>query len=360
VCAVLGRGVNGSKKSPEIIDAIRSIIDVDAAGDPMSEKKWTHQTAEKVADALSEERLSVSATVVRRLLHQMDYSLKSNRKCLSAGHCSDRDAQFNMIMALREEFEQAGDPIISVDTKKKELIGAFKNPGKVWCKEARKVKDHDFRSEAIGIAVPYGIYDPVRNSGLVVVGQSADTPEFAVNCILQWWRSHGNGYYPNSKRLLILADSGGSNGARTRTWKLFLQEKLADECGLTITVAHYPSGASKWNPIEHRMFSEVSKNWAGVPLDSFDTVVNYASSTQTKTGLRVASSHDQRTYQKGVKVSDKQMHTIATTKSESLPLLNYTIAPRMQAICTQPHSNNGATLHTPLSEQATRRDRKSA
>jgi len=326
----------------------------------MSERKWTHQTAEKVADTLTEDGINVSATVVRRLLHQMDYSLKSNKKCLSAGNSSDRDSQFNMIMALREEFEQDGDPIISVDTKKKELIGLFKNSGAVWCKEAKKVKDHDFRSEAIGIAVPYGIYDPVKNSGLIVVGQSADTPEFAVNCILEWWRRYGRARYPNSRRLLILADSGGSNGARPRAWKLFLQEKLADESGITITVAHYPSGASKWNPIEHRMFSEVSKNWAGVPLESFDTVVNYASSTETKSGLRVASCRDPRTYQKGIKVSDKQMRTIATTKSDFLALWNYTITPRMRAICTQPNSERGATIHLPQSEKAARRDRKLA
>lgn len=326
----------------------------------MSDKKWTHQTAEKVANALAEHGIRTSATVVRRLLRQMDYSLKSNKKCLSAGNSSDRDSQFRMIMDLREEFGQAGDPIISVDTKKKELIGLFKNQGKVWCKEAKKVKDHDFRSEAIGIAAPYGIYDPARNFGLLVVGQSADTPEFAVNCILEWWRSYGREHYPNSKRLLILADSGGSNGARPRAWKMFLQEKLADGCGLTVTVAHYPAGASKWNPIEHRMFSEISKNWAGVPLESFDTVVNYASTTKTQTGLRVVASRDQRIYQKGIKVSDKQMRTIAMSKSDFLGKWNYTISPRLRSTYAQCNSTPEAIISMLKPLQTTREVKRSA
>ncbi len=319
----------------------------------MSDKKWTHQTAEKVANALAEHGIRTSATVVRRLLRQMGYSLKSNKKCLSAGNSSDRDAQFRMIMDLREEFGQSGDPIISVDTKKKELIGLFKNQGKVWCKEAKKVKDHDFRSEAIGIAAPYGIYDPAQNFGLLVVGQSADTPEFAVNCILEWWRSYGREHYPNSRRLLILADSGGSNGARPRTWKMFLQEKLTDGCGLTVTVAYSPAGASKWNPIEHRMFSEISKNWAGVPLESFETVVNYASTTKTQTGLRVVASRDQRLYQKGIKVSDKQMRTIAMSKSDFLGKWNYTISPRPGCTCAQYNSTPEASISMPKPLQTT-------
>ena len=295
----------------------------------MSERKWTHQTAQKVADALAEHDIIVSATVVRRLMRQMHYSLKSNKKCLSAGNSPDRDRQFRLIMQLREEFQQTGDPVISVDTKKKELIGLFKNPGKTWCKTATAVKDHDFRSEAVGIASPYGIYDLGGNFGLLVVGQSADTPEFAVNSILTWWQTYGREHYPNSNRVLILADSGGSNGARPRAWKKFLQEKIADECGLTVTVAHYPTGASKWNPIEHRMFSEITKNWRGVPLESFDTVVKYASNTRTETGLRVEACRDQRVYQKGIRVPDKQMRTIALNRNDVLGKWNYTIAPRL-------------------------------
>jgi hypothetical protein len=299
----------------------------------MSEKRWTHQTAQKIADSLAEGGIEVSATVVRRLLHQLDYSLKANKKCLSAGNSPDRDAQFRMIEHVRQEFAQAGDPVISVDTKKKELIGLFKNPGKTWCGRgrAKKVRDHDFRSEALGIAAPYGIYDLAQNFGFVVVGQSADTPEFAVNSILTWWQTYGREHYPNAKRLLILADGGGSNGVRPRAWKKFLQEKLADGCGLAVTVAHYPPGASKWNPIEHRMFSEISKNWAGRPLETFDTVVNLASRTTTKTGLRVDACLDQRVYQKGIKVSDQEMRDIKLTRSDILSKRNYTIAPRVQS-----------------------------
>jgi len=320
----------------------------------MSEKKWTHQTAEKVATALAERDIKVCATVVRRLLHQMDYSLKSNKKCLSSGNSRDRDAQFGMIMQLRKEFMQTGDPIVSVDTKKKELIGLFKNSGKTWCQEAQKVKDHDFRSEAVGIAAPYGIYDLARNSGMVVVGQSADTPEFAVNSIVTWWHTCGREQYPNGERLLILADGGGSNGSRPRAWKKFLQEKLVDGCGLTVTVAHYPTGASKWNPIEHRMFSEITKNWAGVPLKSFETIVNLISATKTKTGLHVEACLDRRIYQKGIKVPDKEMRTIAMSRNDFLGNRNYTIFPRRRTVCAQLLPEPEVVLPALRTQQSTR------
>lgn len=305
----------------------------------MSERKWTHQTAEKIAGALMEYGIKVSATVVRRLLHQMNYSLKSNKKCLSAGNSSDRDPQFHMIKRLRAEFANAGDPVISIDTKKKELIGLFKNSGKTWCEKAKNVNDHDFRSEAGGMAAPYGIYDTGRNHGLLVVGQSADTPEFAVNCICKWWHCYGREHYPEAKRILILADGGGSNGSRPRAWKKFLQENFASEFNLTLTVAHYPTGASKWNPIEHRMFSEISKNWAGVPLESYDTVVNYASATKTKTGLRIEACRDQRVYKKGITVSDKQMRTIAWKANDILGKWNYTIFPKPVNISAECNAN---------------------
>lgn len=317
----------------------------------MSERKWTHQTAEKIATALIDYGIKVSATVVRRLLHQMDYSLKSNKKCLSAGNSSDRDPQFLMIKQLRAEFAKAGDPIISIDTKKKELIGPFKNSGKTWCKEAKHVNDHDFRSEAVGMAAPYGIYDTERNHGLLVVGQSADTPEFAVNCVGTWWRRLGREHYPEAKRILILADGGGSNGSRPRAWKQFLQENFATEFNLTVIVAHYPPGASKWNPIEHRMFSEISKNWAGVPLESYDTVVNYASTTETKTGLRVEACRDQRVYEKGIKVSDKQMQTIALNANDILGKWNYTISPKAENDFAESDTNQETSTEIQDSEQ---------
>jgi len=311
---------------------IRTLLDTDpsTAGDPMSQRRWTHQTAEKVAQCLaSGYGIQVSATVVRRLLKDLDYSLKSNKKCLSAGNSPDRDKQFGIIKGLREEYMAAGDPIISVDTKKKELIGLFKNAGRTWCRDYKKVKDHDFRSEAKGVAAPYGIFDPQKNFGVLVVGESADTPEFAVNSIITWWKKHGRYDYPSTDRLLILADSGGSNGARPRVWKKQLQEQFVDQFGITITVAHYPVGASKWNPIEHRMFNEITKNWAGQPLETFDTVVNFARETTTKTGLRIEAYRDERVYEKGKKVSDKEMEKLAFTSADDLGKWNYMIEPRV-------------------------------
>lgn len=292
------QAANLSKKTPGIINAICSIVDGDAAGNPMSEKKWTHQTSEKIAGALIEYGIKVSATVVRRLLHQMDYSLKSNKKCLSAGNSSDRDPQFHMIKQLRAEFTKARDPVISIDTKKKELIGPFKNQGKTWCETAKKVNDHDFRSAAVGMAAPYGIYDTEHNHGFLVVGQSADTPEFAVNCIGKWWRGYGREHYPEAKRILILADGGGSNGSRPRAWKKFLKEKIAAEFNLTVTVAHYPPGASKWNPIEHRMFS----------------------------------------------VSDKEMRTIALNANDIMGKWNYTISPNPRGGIAECNANKGTSI----------------
>ena len=302
----------------------------------MSDRKWTHATAENIAECLGERGIQVSASVVLRLLGELGYSLKSNKKCLSAGNSPDRDPQFGIIKHQRAEFMNTGDPIISVDTKKKELIGLFKNPGLAWRMIAKLVKDHDFRSEALGIASPYGIYDVGRNFGFVVVGRSADTPQFAVNSVVQWWLMHGQYDYPTSKRLLVLADAGGSNGARPRAWKWFLQERFADQFGIAVTVAHYPTGASKWNPVEHRLFSEISKNWAGVPLETFDTVTNLVRATRTKTGLRVTAHHDQRVYETGIKITDRKMKQLALTTSETLGKWNYTISPRPKgtvAVC---------------------------
>ncbi len=297
----------------------------------MSDRRWTHVTAAKVAVRLSADfAINVSATTVGRLLGMLDYSLKSNKKCLSSGRSAGRDCQFGVIKSLREDFVADGEPVISVDTKKKELVGQFKNAGRTWRREAKKVKDHDFRSEAEGIAAPYGIYDIQRNFGALVVGRSADTPEFAVNSILTWWQLHGRNDYPGAKRLLILADSGGSNGAAPKMWKKHLQEKIADGYGLEVTVAHYPSGASKWNPIEHRMFSELSKNWAGIPLESFDTVLNYANGTATKNGLHIAAYSDPGEYAKGIKATKAEFKKLAVIHNDTLGKWNYTIMPRAE------------------------------
>jgi hypothetical protein len=257
----------------------------------------------------------------------MHFSLKANRKRLAAHSSLDRDQQFGVIRRLRESFEAAGDPIISVDTKKKELIGLFANSGRIWTRENVDALDHDFRSNADAIAAPYGIYDVLANTGAVFVGTSSDTPAFAVHSIASWWRYRGQYQYPGKKKLLILADCGGSNGYRPRAWKYQLQVALCNRYGLSVTVAHYPTGASKWNPIEHRMFSEISKNWTGRPLDSLETMLNYIRTTTTNGGLEVRSYLDLKTYAKGVKISNADMKTLSLEKGKELERWNYTINP---------------------------------
>ena len=240
----------------------------------MTGLKWTRRTTEKIAEQLGQLGIDVSANTVAKLLKQMGFSLLVNHKKLSHGPQQDRDEQFTYIAQLRDCFALSGDPIVSVDTKKRELVGSFKNAGTAWSREPVAVNDHDFRSLASGIAIPYGIYDLEANRGSVFVGTSHDTPRFAVDNLEKWWRYDGKWRYPAASRLLILADSGGSNAFRSRAWKYWLQNRLADRHSLAITVCHYPAGASKWNPIEHRLFSEISKNWAGRPLDSYETLVN--------------------------------------------------------------------------------------
>ncbi len=298
----------------------------ETAGDPMSGVKWTRKTTEKIASELRTAGIGVSPNTVGRLLKQMGYSLRVNHKQL-ARVCKvapeDRDAQFTHIAQLREHCAARGLPLISVDTKKKELIGRFKNPGAVWNREPVVVKDHDFLSEADGKAVPYGIYDILANRGTIYVGTSIDTAEFAIDAIEAWWLSEGRHRYDGAKELAILADGGGSNGSTNRLWKHGLQHQLAERYGLTVTVAHYPPGASKWNPIEHRLFSEVSKNWAGRPLDTYDTALNYIRTTKTKTGLQVRAHLLDRHYHRGVKIDDAKMRNLSITWHESLPMWNY-------------------------------------
>ncbi len=218
-------------------------------------------------------------------------------------------------------------PIISIDTQKKELVGNFRNAGTAWSDEPVQVNDHDFRSQADGLAVPYGIYDLLANRGSVFVGQSADTPAFAVDCLTAWWRSEGRPRYPHASELVILADSGGSNGCSPHAWKYHLQHTLCTPHHLRVTLAHYPSGCSKWNPIEHRLFSEISKNWAARPLDSFATILRYIRTTVTTTGLRVSANLVEQEYAKGVKITPAQMEALNLTKDEHSPKWNYSISP---------------------------------
>jgi len=300
----------------------------DTAGDPISGLKWTRKTTEKIACELKNIGIQVSQNTVARLLKEMDFSLRVNHKKLASNSCPDRDEQFSYIAQQRENFSNSGDPIISVDTKKKELVGNFKNQGRTYCRKPIEVNDHDFRSTAVGMAAPYGIYDVQRNQGSVFVGVSSDTPEFAVNNIEKWWRYSGYRRYPNSKNLLILADGGGSNAARSRVWKLGIQKQLCDRHDLTVTVCHYPTGTSKWNPIEHRLFAEISKNWAGRPLDSFDTILNYIRTTTTSAGLTTKAYLVRKQYQKGQRVSDQDFKALALRPHGTQPIRNYSLSPR--------------------------------
>jgi len=279
--------------------------------------------------ALGDFGVIVSPNTVARLLRQMGYSLRVNHKKLSTDHSPDRNDQFLYLGNLRERFQRRGLPIISVDTKKRELVGNFRNPGTRWDLSPRRVNDHDFRSDSTGVAIPYGIYDLLANRGSVTVGVSHDTSAFAARAIAHWWLQEGSVRYPRSRQLLILSDTGGSNGARRRAWKTELQSQLANSFALAVTVAHYPTGASKWNPIEHRLFSEVSRNWAGEPLDSYQKILNYARTTQTQTGLQVTAYLDRRLYPCGLKPTPDQMASLRLQRHQTLPEWNYTIKPQL-------------------------------
>ena len=304
----------------------------ETAGHPISGLKWTRKTTEKIAEQLKVIGINVSSNTVCRLLKEMGFSLRVNCKKIVSGTSNPpdpqkRDQQFNHMASLQEQFTVQGLPTISVDTKKKEMIGNFKNNGQAWQQKATDVYDHDFPTHALGKAVPYGIYDTQKNSGTVFVGHSADTPSFAVECIAKWWKQYGKAQYPDSKELLIMADAGGSNSCRSRVWKYKLQKCLCNEHGLSVSVCHYPPGSSKWNPIEHRLFSEISKNWAGRPLDSFETVLKYLRTTKTSTGLNVKAHYVKKQYEKGERVSDKQMEKLQIEKHEILSNWSYKLTP---------------------------------
>jgi hypothetical protein len=259
----------------------------------------------------------------------MGYSLRINSKQLATDSSPDRNLQFDYIADLRDRFRRRHMPIISVDTKKRELVGNFRNSGATWLVSPRQVNDHDFRSDSIGVAIPFGVYDLSRNRGSVVVGTSHDTPAFAAHAIANWWQHEGLLDYAGSRQLLILADTGGSNGYRCRTWKTELQNQVADDLGLAVTVAHYPTGTSKWNPIEHRLFSEISKNWAGEPLDSYRKILNFIRSTSTQTGLQVSAYLDRRSYPTGTEPTPEDLAHLRLYPHEVLPRWNYTIQPNL-------------------------------
>jgi hypothetical protein len=298
----------------------------------MTGRKWVRRSLRQLSKALHKQDYSVGRMTVRRLLKGLDYSLKSNRKEDSGPSHPDRDRQFTYIRRVKRLFIAAGRPVISVDTKKKELIGNFKNPGQAWCRQAEMVNVHDFLHDAEGRAVPYGVYDLTHNEGYVVVGTSADTSEFAVDAICLWWRDPDRPSFPDESRLLILSDAGGSDGCRFRLWKKQVQEKLADRLGIEVMVCHYPTGASKWNPIEHRLFSHISLNWAGKPLRSFAIMLAYIRGTTTETGLRVRASLLDRVYQRRIKVSDQEMKDLNLQRRRICPNWNYVIKPRYASL----------------------------
>ncbi len=329
-------------KDPGILSTLEQLIENDVAGDPMGEAKWIRASLRRLSEQLAEKGHHASPTTVGRLLKQMDYSMRGNKRRQVHSKDPERDEQFCYIASQRGKFIAAGKPIISVDTKKKELIGNFRNPGETWCKEAEEVDEHDFPGDAECRAVPFGIYDVAKNKGHVVVGVSNNTPEFAVKAIAGYWDKEGTLVYPGTKELLILADGGGGNGSRAKLLKLKIQELLCDAFGLEVTVCHYPPGCSKWNPVEHRLFSQISRNWAGKPLRSLGIMLAYIRGTTTKTGLKVTARLDEGTYRKGLKVSRQDMDSLMLRRHDTCPNWNYTISPRQNGEKAQP-VNEGST-----------------
>lgn len=312
-----------------LVEDLERLVEPTARGDPESPLRWTCKSVRVLADELKAQGHRVCPQVVANLLHDLDYSLQGNAKVMEGGQHPDRNAQFEYISAQVATFLAANQPAISVDTKKRELVGEFKNGGREWRPEGEpeRVKVHDFVEPGTGRASPYGIYDIAHNLGWVNVGIDHDTSAFAVESIRQWWRSMGSPLYPGADRLLITADGGGSNGARVRLWKTELQ-KLADETGLSISVRHLPPGTSKWNKVEHRLFSHITMNWRARPLISHEVIVSLIASTTTSTGLRVQSRLDTASYPAGIKVTDAEMAAVRLQRDDFHGEWNYTILPR--------------------------------
>jgi len=301
----------------------------------MSARKWVRSSLRNLKKALGEQGYEICRMTIRRLLKELKYSLYANSKRFTGPPHPDRDRQFRYITRVKNLFLDAGYPVISTDTKKKELIGNFKNAGRTWCDQPEVVNAHDFPSDALCRAVPYGIYDLTNNLGYVYVGTSADTSEFAVDAISMWWEQEDRPRFQREDKLLILCDAGGSDGYRPRLWKKQIQEQLADRLGIEVMVCHYPTGASKWNPIEHRLFSYISLNWAGKPLRSLETMLGYIRDTTTETGLKVKAFLVEREYKKRIKVSDKEMRALNITRRRVCPSWNYQIKPRCASPCVQ-------------------------
>lgn len=318
---------------PGLEEALERLVDPLTRGDPVSPLRWTCKSRAKLAGALCQEGWTVSSTSVGRMLNKLGYRLQSVRKRNEGTSHPDRNAQFEHINATADQYLSLGQPVISVDTKKKELVGDYKNAGREWQPKGtpESALVHDFPQDAIGKAVPYGVYDMARNEAWVSVGKSRDTPRFAVASIRRWWSSMGKRAYPDARSLFITADAGGSNGYRTRAWKHELQ-KFADDTNLRICVSHFPPGTSKWNKIEHRLFCHITQNWRGKPLRTFETIVELIGNTRTDAGLRVKAALDKRTYKKGVVVTKAQMKALSLHPNDFRGEWNYELRPRAKLV----------------------------
>jgi len=326
------RRSGGGRKSidhaqPSLFEALESIISPYTRGDPMNPLRWCSKSLRKIAAAMKERGYKISHSTIEKYLLEQNYRLQANRKTDEGSSDEERDRQFEYINDKSKGFMTENEPVISVDCKKKENIGNYKNAGQEWekSKEPRKVKAYDFIDPLLGKAIPYGALDIAQNKAWVNVGISSDTAEFAVNTIRTWWREMGKETYPNATKLMITADSGGSNSAVSKLWKLELQ-RFANETGLEIHVCHYPPGTSKWNKIEHRLFAYITKNWRSVPLESLETVVNLIANTTTEKGLVVRAAEDNRIYEKGIQVDDAELAKINITRNDFKGKLNYVIA----------------------------------
>ena len=316
-------------ETPEILNALDTLVDPVTRGDPESPLRWTSKSTRKLADELGAQGYVLSPQKVGQLLHARGYSLQAPQKTIEGTAHPDRNEQFEYINDRVDVFHARGAPVISVDTKKKELVGPYSNGGREWQPQGapERVRVHDFIDDTLGKVIPYGVYDLAQNTGWVNVGVDHDTPAFAVESIARWWRSMGKKNYPSATTLLITADAGGSNSARSRAWKVELQ-RFADRSGLTISVSHFPPGTSKWNKIEHRLFCHITENWRGRSLVDHETVVRLIGSVRTTTGLTVKARLDRRTYPIGVKVPDTEMDSICLTPADFHGEWNYTIHPR--------------------------------
>ena len=316
---------------PGLVEALDALIDPSTRGDPESPLRWTCKSTRRLAEELTTQGFQISPTKVGELLAADGYSLQANSKTREGSQHPDRNAQFERINRQVKTFQGKGQPVVSVDTKKKELVGDFKNVGREWQRrgEPVPVRVHDFLDKELGKAIPYGVYDLLRNEGWVNVGVDHDTSEFAVESLRRWWKRMGKKAYPEATDLLVTADGGGSNGSRTRLWKLELQ-RFADETQLRVHVSHYPPGTSKWNKIEHRMFCHITQNWRGRPLESLEAVVNLIGSTTTAAGLRIRAGLDRRTYEKGIAVTPEEMASVNLQRARVRGEWSYLIAPGNQ------------------------------